>query len=234
VQVTELWRYPVKSMQGERVDAADLTSWGIAGDRGWALFDLDTGFGLTARRSPELLHASARLRGDGDVAITLPDGTVAADDGALSAWLGKRVALRATSEVGPRQYENPADTETEAEDSWEPFDGAEHAFHDGFSVTLLSFATISDRPLRRFRPNIVVDGDEDGLVGRSVRVGGAVVDVTDRVPRCVMVTRSQPGGIGIDRDVLRWIHRQRDGELAVGGPVVQEGAIRVGDDVAPV
>jgi uncharacterized protein YcbX len=234
VQVTELWRYPVKSMQGERVDAVDLTSWGLAGDRRWALFDLDTGFGLTARRLPELLHASARLRGDDDVEITLPDGTVAADDAGLSAWLGKRVALRATSEVGPRQYENPADIETEAEESWQPFDGTEHAFHDGFTVTLLSATTIGDRPMRRFRPNIVIDGGEDELVGRTIQVGGAVVDVTDGVPRCVMVTRSQPGSIEVDRDVLRWIHRQRDGELAVGGPVLREGAVRVGDEVTPV
>jgi uncharacterized protein len=233
VQVTELWRYPVKSMQGERVDAVDLTSWGLAGDRRWALFDLDTGFGLTARRSPELLHASARLRAD-DVEITLPDGTVAGDDAALSAWLGKRVALRATSEVGPRQYENPDDIETEAEGSWQPFDGTGHAFHDGYTVTLLSAGTIGDRPMRRFRPNIVVDADEDELVGRSVRVGDAVVDVTDRVSRCVMVTRSQPGGIEIDRDVLRWIHRQRDGELAVGGPVLRSGGVQVGDPVTPV
>lgn len=233
MQVAELWRYPVKSMQGERVDTVDLTSWGLAGDRRWALFDLDTGFGLTARRSPELLHASARLRGD-DLEITLPDGTVAADDAALSAWLGKRVALRATSEVGPRRYENPDDIETEAEESWQPFDGAEHAFHDGFTVTLLSAGTIGDHPMRRFRPNVVVDADEHELVGRSVRVGGALVDVTDRVPRCVMVTRSQPGGIEVDRDVLRWIHRCHEGELAVGGPVLREGAVQVGDAVTPV
>jgi uncharacterized protein len=68
----------------------------------------------------------------------------------------------------------------------------------------------------------------------SVRVGDAVVDVTDRVSRCVMVTRSQPGGIEIDRDVLRWIHRQRDGELAVGGPVLRSGGVQVGDPVTPV
>jgi uncharacterized protein YcbX len=233
VRVTELWRYPVKSMQGERVDAVDLTSWGLAGDRRWALFDLDTGFGLTARRSPELLHASARLRGDG-VEITLPDGTVAADDAALSAWLGKRVALRATSEVGTRRYENPADIETEAEESWQPFDGAEHAFHDGYTVTLLSAGTTGDRPMRRFRPNIVVDAGEDELICSKIHLGGAVVDVTDRVSRCVMVTRSQPGGIEVDRDVLRWIHRTRDGELAVGGPVLREGAVRVGDEVTAV
>jgi hypothetical protein len=54
------------------------------------------------------------------------------------------------------------------------------------------------------------------------------------VERCVMVTRSQPNGIGVDREVLRWIHRERSGVLAVGGTVVHGGAVRTGDEVTPV
>jgi uncharacterized protein len=234
VRVVELWRYPVKSLQGERVDATELTARGVAGDRRWALFDLGTGFGLTARRAPQLLHASARLRVDGEVEIALPDGTVAHDDDALSAWLCRSVALRSSEEVQRRRYENPSDIETEADDSWRIFVGSEQAFHDTYAVTLLSAATIGDRPMRRFRPNVVVDDAEDGLVNRSVQIGGAVVEVADRVTRCVMVTRSQPGGIEVDRDVLRWIHRERDGVLAVGGWVTRPGAIHLGDEVAPV
>ena len=49
-----------------------------------------------------------------------------------------------------------------------------------------------------------------------------------------MVTRAQPGGIGIDRDVLRWIHRERGGLLAVGGTVVRAGAVRTGDEVGSI
>lgn len=234
MRVAELWRYPVKSLQGERVDAADLTPRGLAGDRGWALFDRETGLGLTARRMPVLLHAAARVVGEG-VEVTLPDGAVARDDDALSAWLGRPVALRAATEPsGPRRYENPDDIETEAPDSWGLFEGSADAFHDGFTVTLLSVATIGDRPVRRFRPNVLLDGGgEDDLVGGTARIGAATVGVIERVPRCVMVTRSQPGGIGIDRDVLRWIHRERGGELAVGGPVTRPGTVRVGDEVAP-
>jgi len=59
------------------------------------------------------------------------------------------------------------------------------------------------------------------------------VSVTDRVPRCVMVTRAQPGGIDVDRDVLRWVHREHGGLLAVGASVVQPGRVRVGDEVRP-
>jgi hypothetical protein len=235
VRVTELWRYPVKSLQGERVTAVALTRQGFAGDRGWALFDLGTGLGLTARRVPALLHASARLV-DGGVEITLPDGSTAADDEALSAWLGRPVALRAaTDPAGPRHYESPDDVETEADDSWEVFEGSAAAFHDSVALTLLSTDTVGPRAMRRFRPNLVLDrGGEDALVGTTVRVGGVEIAVTDRVGRCVMVTRAQPGGIGVDRDVLRWIHRERGGVLAVGGTVVRTGEVRVGDEVAPL
>jgi uncharacterized protein YcbX len=235
VRVAELWRYPVKSLQGERVAVAPLTARGLAGDRGWALFDLETGLGLTARRRPDLLHASARLRDDGQVDITLPDGSVATTDDALSEWLGRPVALRAAAATsGPRRYENPEDLETEADDSWEVFEGSAQAFHDSSALTLLSTATVEGRPMRRFRPNVVLDhGGEDALVGSTVRIGDAVVALTEQVSRCVMVTRSQPGAIDVDRDVLRWIHRERGGVLAVGGTVLRPGLARVGDPVAP-
>ena len=236
MRVAELWRYPVKSLQGERVAAAELTFRGLVGDRGRALFDLETGLGLTARRHPVLLHAAARLRDDGGVDVTLPDGSVATDDAALSSWLGRPVALRAAAEVvEPRRYENPEDVETEAADSWFVFEGSAQAFHDSVPVTLLSTASVGPRPVRRFRPNVVLDGGgENALVGGTVRIGGAAVAVTDRVPRCVMVTRAQPGGIDVDRDVLRWVHREHAGLLAVGGSVVQPGGVRVGDEVHPV
>jgi uncharacterized protein len=240
MHVAELWRFPVKSLQGERLDAAELGPRGLAGDREYALFDVATGYGLTARRDPGLLHASARLRADGSVEVTLPDGTVAADDGALSAWLGRPVTLRAAGEVADRRYENPEDIETEAPDSWYTFHGAPGAFHDSVQVTLLSRASMGAEPQRRFRANVVLDGtapggaDEDSLVGATVRIGGALVAVSRRISRCVMVTRPQPGGIPRDREVLRRIHRERGGDLSVGGTVTRPGLARAGDEIVPV
>lgn len=234
MRVLELWRFPVKSLQGEQVEAAEFGPEGIEGDRRYAIFDVATGFGLTARRAPEMLFASAHTTDDG-VRITLPDGTVAADDVALSAWLGRPVELRSVRQVTERRYENPGDTETEAEESWGPFAGAGGAFHDseGATVTVLSTASLDGAPPRRFRANVVLEGEgEDALVGSSVRIGGATLDLTTPVPRCVMVTRAQPGGIEVDREVLRRIHRERGGNLAVGGSVTAAGAVRVGDELA--
>ena len=85
MRVAQLWRYPVKSLQGERLESAGLDSEGVEGDRRYAIYDLDTGMGLTARRVPELLFASARIVEGGQVEITRPEGCVAEDDDALSA-----------------------------------------------------------------------------------------------------------------------------------------------------
>ena len=235
MRVLELWRFPVKSLQGERIEEAEFGAEGIAGDRRYAIFDLDTGFGLTARRAPEMLFASARATADGAVEILLPDGAVAADDTALSAWLGRPVQLRSVKEAADRRYENPEDIDTEAEASWRPFAGAGGAFHDnqGATVTVLSTASMGGEPTRRFRANVVVDEQgEDELVGRVVRIGAATVAISTPIARCVMVTRAQPDGIDVDREVLRRIHREHGGNLAVGGSVTLSGTVRVGDRLA--
>ena len=233
MRLVEIWRFPVKSLQGERVEAVPVTMAGLEGDRRYAIFDGATGFGLTARREPQLLYASAQLRGDGGVEITLPDGSVAADDAALSAWLGRPVTLRSSDEDVRRRYEDMVDPEDEA-GAWEPFDGSPGAFHDfaGASVSLVSTATMGGWDRRRFRTNLVVEGGaEDDLVGSQVVVGNVVLDVDMRLERCVMTTRPQPGGIDKDLDVLRTIHRERERCLAVGAVVGQPGTARVGDAV---
>ncbi len=109
---------------------------------------------------------------------------------------------------------------------WHPWRGAAGAFHDDpdFRVSLLSTATIGAWDRRRFRANVVLEGaGEDVLVGRRVRCGDAELRVISGIPRCVMVTRPQAGGIERDTGVLKTIHRERDGELAVGALVTRAG-----------
>jgi uncharacterized protein YcbX len=234
MRVAELWRYPVKSLQGERLESADVSPDGLEGDRRFAIYDVETQFGLTARRVPELLFASARLLDDGGVEITLPDGSVAAGDDALSAWIGRPVTLRSAGADVARRYENPVDFEREATSEWEPFQGAGGAFHDSSRarVSLVSTGTIGAWDRRRFRSNVLLAGEgEDALVGSAVTLGGAVLDVTMRMERCVMTTRPQPGGIDRDLDVLRTIARERDACLAVGALVKRAGTVRVGDEL---
>ncbi len=235
MRIRELWRYPVKSLQGEQLDQVAVTPDGFEGDRRYAIYDVETGFGLTARRVPELLFASASLKDDGGVTITLPDGSTAEDDDALSAWLGKPVRLRSGERDPAMTFENPVDFEQEAAE-WAPFEGAGGAFHDSASVrvSLVSTATIGDWDRRRFRSNVLVEGEgEDALVGTSVTLGDAVVDVGQRIERCVMTTRAQPDGLERDLQVMRAIARERDACLAVGGLVSKPGVVRVGETVTP-
>jgi uncharacterized protein YcbX len=237
VRVRELWRYPVKSLQGERLDAAMVTADGLDGDRRYAIFDLDTGLGLTARRAPELLFASAALTPDGDLRITLPDGSLADGDDALSEWLGRRVALRCAEQNPGSRYENVVDFEREPSSAWEAFEGAAGAFHDSSHarVSLLSTGTISGWDRRRFRPNLLLDsGGEDALIGATVAIGQATVHIVGKIRRCVMVTRPQPGGIDRDLSVLRTIARERAGCLAVGALTTRAGIMRIGDELQPI
>jgi uncharacterized protein len=98
----------------------------------------------------------------------------------------------------------------------------------------VSAGTLGGWNRRRFRSNVLLDGaGEDALVGTRVRLGGAVLAVGTRIPRCVMVTRPQPGGIGRDTGVLKAVHRERGGDLAVGATVVGPGVVSVGDDLVP-
>ncbi len=116
--VVQLWRYPVKSMAGERLKEVFLGRRGIPGDRGWAVFD-ETRQGVTnAKRIPLLRGARPRYveepvdgAASPPIEITLPDGTVASD---LSAWLGRPVSLRALEALGaPAAARLTMDMETE-------------------------------------------------------------------------------------------------------------------------
>ena len=111
--VDAVFRYPVKSMLGTRVEQADVGTSGLAGDRGWALVDLQTGKVASAKQ-PRLWRSLLQLQAEyhagagarrcsagaaGAVTITLPDGTEVragepAADGVLSRFAGRPVALR--------------------------------------------------------------------------------------------------------------------------------------------
>lgn len=233
MKVLQIWRYPVKSMGGEQLGECDVTDVGLVGDRRWGVVDVATGKVLTAKREGRLLFATARLSGDDDVEVRLPDGEVLTGDDQLSDWLGRRVSLQQAGESGGH-FENPRDFE--AESDWVSWMGPPRAWHDmkRARVSLLSTESIGDWDMRRFRPNVLLDGSgEDDLVGEYVNIGSSVLSVQKRLDRCVMVTRAQPG-IEKDLDVLREINRNRGTFLAVGALVERGGRIAVGNEIVIV
>lgn len=108
MRIAELWRYPVKSMGGERLDSVEVDARGVHADRLWAVRDLELGAVTTARRLPVLMGCSARFAdappaaaGPGvvaEVVVTFPDGRERSSSDPevhelLSALTGRAVRL---------------------------------------------------------------------------------------------------------------------------------------------
>lgn len=104
-RVSELWRYPVKSMGGHRISSTEVTEkWGFPGDRGWALRDGKASEIRGAKRINSLLQFSAKYLtepiadGTPEIEISFPDGSTmrSSDDrihAALSDAVGRPVTL---------------------------------------------------------------------------------------------------------------------------------------------
>jgi len=128
--VVEIWRYPVKSMGGERIGATGVGERGVHADRMWAVRDPALGAITTARRLPPLLRCSARYARDPaevpaapgsapEVIVTLPDGDeVSSSDpqvhARLSDLVGTEVRLEALPPLSEKErYRAPRVTKAE-------------------------------------------------------------------------------------------------------------------------
>jgi uncharacterized protein YcbX len=232
VIVTEVWRYPVKSAQGEEVRRSVVTSLGLEWDRQLAVVDMVTGRALTGRREPRLLRLSAAVD-DGRVRIQSAEGQALRSDDELSTWMGRRVCLARPPVDRQPEYDFPVNPEDES-GQWGVWSGPAGVWHDSArtQVSILSTTSLRDWPVRRFRPNVLVDGSEENqLVGRRIAIGSVVMDVMKRIDRCVMVTRPQPKGIERDLGVLRTVMRECEGFLGVGALAASPGQMQVGDEV---
>ncbi|MGA8152179.1 MAG: MOSC N-terminal beta barrel domain-containing protein [Terriglobales bacterium] len=208
MKVAEIWRYPVKSMGGEKLDRAMLDKLGIAGDRIVHVEDA-RGHVVTARTYSQLLGHHAKLNSRGEPTV---DGTV---------WTDPQVMQQVIEIVGPgaRLVHDESADRFDILPLLVATDGAIAAFgHDG----------------RRLRPNIVI-GDVKGLAERSwsgqrLRIADVIVGIEDLRSRCVMTT-FDPDTLEQDRGILKDIVQRFGGKLALNCYVIQGGEIQVGDDV---
>ncbi len=207
LSIEQLWRYPVKTLAGEPLREAELTTGGIPGDR------------IVHVRGPEGVRTSRRqhrllgLHGSLDTAgVPLVDG---------NPWSSPEALALVREAAGP-------DAELAAFEGLERFDVLPLLVATDGAVAAFG------RDVRRLRPNIVIAG-VDGLAerewpGGELHVGDAVIRLDSLRPRCPMTT-VDPDTLERDPEVLKDIGRRFRGRLALNAEVVRAGLVRVGDPV---
>ncbi|HXQ22567.1 MAG TPA: MOSC N-terminal beta barrel domain-containing protein [Candidatus Acidoferrales bacterium] len=257
-RIQALWRYPVKSLRGEHLDEAQLTSNGLAGDRAYGLLDAATGRVMSAKRWARLLELGARypFGPERPPQLVLPDGTAVAIERAaatVSQFLNHQVALVPAGSDTMASYEMAIQTVDDVEAGVDQLavDTAEvpcppGSFFDAAPVHLLTDATLGALQAlhpagrfeaRRFRPNLLLHTSatphfvESEWDGRLLAIGqDASIEVLMGTIRCVMTTLPQDD-LPRDAAVLRTVAQHAGGNAGVYARVVQPGRIRVGDVV---
>lgn len=185
--VLSLWRYPVKSMMGEELNAADITELGILGDRVYALFDPSSGKVASAKNPlkwAKLFDCRATFIDPPVLGSPMPPVRITLPDGSLvtSAQVELEPML---SQVFAREvrFASAAPEKTSFEEYWPDIEGLAHremvtdegmppnSFFDFGVIHLLTTRTLSRLrelypqgrfEVRRFRPNIVVEPTSSG------------------------------------------------------------------------
>lgn len=205
MHVSELWRYPVKSLAGERLNAIEVDERGVPGDRlVWVCGPEGV---RTARRQHRLLGLHGTIGPDGEPLI---DG---------HPWQSPRALSLVRQAAGDDAWLERAD-EVDRFDILPLLvvtDGAVAAF---------------GRDVRRLRPNIFVGGVE-GLQefdwpGAVLEIGGVRIRLDSRRGRCPMTT-VDPDTLDVDPQVLRDIGQRFGGRLALNAEVLAGGRIATGD-----
>ena len=208
MRVAAIWRYPVKSMAGERLNVAELTGNGFVGDRVVQVYGAH-GRVVTARRFPRLLRLRATLGVDGE---PLVDGL---------PWDSPEVGARVEAAVAPGAR-------------LERFDGPER--FDILPLLICTDGAVSmfGRDVRRLRPNILIGGvdgaGERQWSGATLRLPHAEIAIADLRGRCVMTTYDPDTGEQ-DPSVLRDIVRRFGGRLCLNAHVHRSGRVQEGDAV---
>jgi uncharacterized protein YcbX len=208
VILTEIWRYPVKTMAGEKLQRTTLGSLGVEGDRVVHVEDAN-GRVITSRSHPRFLGHKGSLGTHGEIMV---DG---------QPWDSPEVAATVVDIAGPGA-------------ELVRYDGAER--FDVLPLLVATDGAIAafGHDHRRLRPNIVIGGvnalTEREWPGACLRIAKVLIGIQDLRLRCIM-TSYDPDTLVQDKEITRSIYRRFDGKLALNCFVIEGGEIAVGDDV---
>ncbi|HEY7402052.1 MAG TPA: MOSC N-terminal beta barrel domain-containing protein [Candidatus Angelobacter sp.] len=207
MHVSEIWRFPVKSLKGERLNETEITRHGILKDRQVAVIRGINGRYLTSRTRPKLLSLQGSLG---------PDGAPAINGHRWNSPEALRLVQEAAVEPVTLEMVPP------------PF---------AFDILPLLVATDgAARYLnidhRRLRPNILLadvpELEERTWPGKILAIGDVRIQLVKLRERCVMTT-FDPDTQVQDPSVLQRIIHELDGTTALDSSVLTPGTIRVGD-----
>lgn len=255
-RVESLWRYPVKSMRGEELEEVFVGFAGVYGDRLYAFRSSAARVAFpfyTAREQEQMLLYRASYRRP--ERMTQPPNLVEAQNlgpGVTPVYAEADETMvdvqpPAGEPLGiddPRLINQLLEGRREAHEL--TLMRSDRALTDCRPVSLITTSTVrqlgeklgAGLDKRRFRANIYADLDsgvgfgENEFVGKNLKIGAqVVVAVTDRDPRCKMITLDPDTGEA-NPDVMRVVARGHDGKVGVYGAVVVEGMVRRGDEIA--
>jgi uncharacterized protein YcbX len=208
VRLEAIWRYPVKSTAGERLESAALGPFGVPGDRTAYVVD-ERGAIVSARTRPGLLGLHGGVDGQGSPTV------------GGHAWDSPAARALVEAEAGPGAHLVRAD-------AFERF--------DVLPLLVATDGAVREAGLdiRRLRPNLVIGGVE-GLAertweGRFLRIGEAVIGLATLRERCI-VTTYEPDTLEQDVGVLLGLRRRFAGTLALNAWTARSATVRVGDAV---
>lgn len=232
-EVQALFRYPVKSMRGDPVEAAGLGWHGLDGDRRLAFRRVGDRSGfpwLTASRLPELILFAPQRREPG-TGGTLPTH--------VRTPKGEDLPLFGDDLAADVSHRHGAPVEMTRLD---------RGIFDEASISLITSTTVSETgrlagqppDVRRFRPNVVIASlqslpfEEDDWVGGLLTFGegneAAAISIVNRDERCTMVNLD-PDSARPSPALLKTIVQVRDNKLGVYGTTIRPGRLKVGQPV---
>lgn len=231
-EIEEIFRYPVKSFQGEKLGSSQVETYGLRGDRSQTFIDRQrSDKNLSAKKIPYLLGYTANYVedvSDNDspkIQVKSPQGKLYNWDDELLQHMRDRFKLDLSMKTYPMDHNGPT-----------AVDDANLLLTTDASLSALEKINGEFTDVRRFRPNFVIHLYEDSpfeevqWLGKTVQIGNVEIEVYQQCQRCLMIG-VDPDNVSIDVSILKNVAQHLDANFGVYARVTRTGTVRTSDKV---